>query len=136
MWHVAFGFRHVCQEGITLLLVVVLLSAILAISIGIFNIVLGEFQISGETSDSFRALYAADEGIEHALYLDRNLQAICTVAQGADCYVAQNVAVRGGACYTARVSKGGQSTSIVIAGQYRCGPDPGRVVKRGFQVVY
>ena len=124
------------QEGITLLLVVVLLSAMLAISVGIFNVVEGELQISGETSDSFRALYAADEGIERTLYLDRNEQAICTVVQGQDCYVLENVAVRGDACYTVRVSKQDTATSIIIAGQYRCGPNPRRVVKRGFQIVY
>src|SRR3989338_10000544 len=55
------------KQGITLLLVVVLLSAILSISIGIFNVVYGEFRISGEVADSFRALYAADEGIAHPL---------------------------------------------------------------------
>ncbi len=124
------------QQGITLLLVIVLLSAILSISIGIFNVVIGEFRISGEASDSFRALYAADQGIERTLYQDRQQQALCTVVPGPDCFVAEGVAVPSEACYTVRVSKGASATTIVIAGQYRCGSNPSRVVKRGFEVTY
>lgn len=124
------------QEGITLLLVIVLLSAILSISIGIFNVVIGEFRISGEATDSFRALYAADQGIERTLYQDRMQEALCTVAQGADCFVAEGVSVPSEACYTVKVSKLPAATAIVIAGQYRCGPSPSRVVKRGFEVAY
>jgi len=118
------------------LLVIVLLSAILSISVGIFNVVLGEFRISGEASDSFRALYAADQGIERTLYRDREQQALCVVAQGPDCFVAQAVTVPSEACYTVKVSKVSSATTIVIAGQYRCGSNPSRVVKRGFQVIY
>jgi len=124
------------QQGITLLLVIVLLSAILSISIGIFNVVLGEFRISGEASDSFRALYAADQGIERTLYQDREQAALCTVVPGPDCFVAEEVSVPSDACYTVRVSKGVSATTIVIAGQYRCGSNPSRVVKRGFEVTY
>lgn len=124
------------QRGITLLLVIVLLSAILSISIGIFNVVLGEFRISGEATDSFRALYAADQGIERTLYQDREQQALCAVALGPDCFVAEGVGVPSEACYTVRVSKIADATTIVIAGQYRCGANPARVVKRGFEVTY
>ena len=130
------GSRIKGREGITLLLVIVLLSAILSISIGIFNVVIGELRISGEASDSFRALYAADQGIERTLYQDRQQQALCTVAQGTDCFVAQGVMVASEACYTVRVSKLPAATAIIIAGQYRCGSNPSRVVKRGFQVAY
>ena len=124
------------QKGITLLLVVVLLSAILSIGVGIFNVVLGELRISGEVADSFRALYAADQGIERTLYLDRQVQAFCTLAQGPNCFVARGVPVQSEGCYTVRISKQGGITEIIIAGQYRCGESPARVVKRGFQVTY
>ena len=123
------------REGITLLLVVALLSAILSISVGIFNVVIGEFRISGEITDSFRALYAADEGIERTLYRDRIVRAICTGVQGTDCFVATDMPVKSGACYTVQVSKT-PKTQITIAGQYRCGVNPTRVVKRGFQLGY
>ena len=127
--------RNNRQEGITLLLVVGLLSAILSISVGIFNVVLGEFRISGEMTDSFRALYAADEGIQRTLYRDRVQHAICTDTGGTNCFVATQVPVKSEACYTVRVSKN-SATLITIAGQYRCGVNPTRVVKRGFQLVY
>ena len=124
------------KEGITLLLVIVLLSAILSIGIGIFNVVYGEFRISGEVADSFRALYAADEGIERTLYLDRQRNAVCTVAQSIDCFVAVNVPVLSGGQYSVRVSKEGGSTAVVVAGQNRAGTNAARIIKRGFQVIY
>lgn len=124
------------QEGITLLLVIVLLSAILSISVGIFNVVYGEFRISGEITDSFRALYAADEGIERTLYRDRQDGALCTVVAGADCFVAVNIPVLSGGQYSVRVSKNDRQTAIVVAGQSRAGTDAARIIKRGFQVTY
>ena len=135
-WKLQIYDRNFHRRGITLLLLIVLLSAILSISIGIFNVVIGEFRISGEASDSFRALYAADQGIERTLYQDRQQSALCAVAPGPDCFVAQEVMVPSEACYTVKVSKGAAATTIVIAGQYRCGSSPSRVVKRGFQVDY
>ena len=56
------------QRGITLLLVILVLSAVLSISIGIFAVVYGELRISGEISDSFVALYGADAGLEKLSY--------------------------------------------------------------------
>ena len=127
-----FAFK---KEGITLLLVVIILSALLSISIGIFNVVLGQIRISGEIADSFVAFYAADQGIEKMLLRDRVLNEICPTP-GANCFPAQTFDVESGACYTIRVSKTGGSTEIVVSGQYRCGINPMRVVKRGFQVTY
>ncbi len=123
------------QKGVSLLLVVVLLSALLSVSIGIFNVVLGQIRISGEIADSFIALYAADQSIEKILYLDRIKEDICEV-EGPDCYVAGPVDVSSGGCYFIRVSKTGSVTEITAAGQYRCGTNPVRVVKRGLQVTY
>ncbi len=133
------ALRHLReQRGITLLMVVTLLSAFLSLSVGVANVVIGELRISGEVIDSFRALYAADQGIERILFLDRQLQAICPpqLPAGPDCFENKDVRVQSGACYTVRVSKTGRETDIVIAGQFRCGDNPGRVVKRGFEVRY
>ncbi len=126
------------KDGITLLLVVILLSAIMSISLGIFNVVIGELKISGEISDSFIAFYAADQEIEKILYLDRVLGTICP-SPGDSCFTETNVAaapVESRGCYTARVSKADNNTDVVVAGQYRCGLSPARVVKRGFEVTY
>lgn len=122
------------REGITLLLVIILLSAIMSIGLGIFNIVVGELKISGEISDSFIAFYAADQGIERILYLDRIARSMCA-APGPSCFTEARD-VESGGCYTTRVSKVASTTDIVVAGQYRCGPNASRVVKRGFELTY
>ena len=134
--HFIFEFLHSRQEGITLLLVIILLSAIMSIGLGIFNVVIGELKISGEISDSFIAFYAADEGIERILYLDRVDRSICQSVSGPDCFTDTDVPVSSQGCYTARVSKNQNTTDVIVAGQYRCGPNPARVVKRGFEVTY
>ena len=56
------------SRGVTLLLVVVVLSAVLTISVGIANIIFGQLKISGDSGDSFRAFLAADRAIEKKLY--------------------------------------------------------------------
>lgn len=118
------------KEGIIILLVMVILSALFSISIGIFNVVLGELRISGEIADSFVAFYAADQGIERTLYLDRG--------EGlSDGYVEEKDLTSGsGGCYKVRLTKSGDDTQIIASGQYRCGSTASRVVKRGFMVTY
>lgn len=130
------NYRIDDERGITLLLVVVLLSAILSISVGIFNVVFGQIRISGEIADSFVAFYAADQGIEKILYRDRVLEDVCASEQGASCHIEGPTDVASGACYSVRVSKIASQTDIVVFGQYRCGSSPNRVVKRGFDVSY
>jgi len=138
------------EKGIVLLLVLLILSSLLSISIGIFNLTVGEIRISGEIVDSFIAFYAADQGIEKTLYLDR-------VSQNTVCVNAQGNPVNGNDCYTddqilsnqsgfnVKVSKTPNSVEIRAVGQYQCpgivgpgmcGTDTFRVVKRGFSVTY
>lgn len=127
------GLRE--KRGITMLLVVVILTALLSISIGIFGVVFGEIKISGEIADSFIALYSADQSIEELLYRDRIQAAICSTP-GVGCYVAGPIDINSGGCYTIRVDKVGGATTITSSGQYRCGLNPSRVVKRGLKVSY
>lgn len=56
------------NRGVTLLLVVVVLSAVLTISVGLANIIFGQIKISGDSGDSFLAFLAADRAIERKLY--------------------------------------------------------------------
>jgi len=132
LWLVADGKW---ERGITLLLVVLVTSAILSVSLGIFNVIFGQLKISGEINDSFIALYAADQGIEKILYRDRNLNEICPV-EGPSCYIEGPTDVPSGGCYKVRVNKVSGQTEIIVSGQYRCGASPPRVVKRGLQVTY
>lgn len=129
-------FSRDAQRGVTMLLVAVIVSALLSISVGIFNVIYGQIRISGDINDSFLSFYAADQGMEKTFYRDRVLQEI--VCSGCNCFTDPNVAVTSGACYTAAVSKNcsGGGTDVVSTGQYQCSASPNRVVKRGFQASY
>lgn len=126
-----------------MLLVIAILSSIMAISIGIFNIIYGQIRISGEIADSFLAFYAADQGIERMLYLDRitnigNQYGICP-ASGVICYQEIGTAAVSGGCYDISVSKTAApniTTELKVLGQYQCGATPYRIIKRGFNLTY
>lgn len=142
------------EKGITLLLVVVILSAVLSISIGIFGVIFGQLLISGEAGDSLRALYAADQGVERTLYRDRTGRAVPEQGNLANGYAedSREANLRGGglaagSCYTAQAQKNSatRETTITVTGQYRelsdqaicgAGSDTQRVVKRRFEVRY
>ncbi len=61
--------RH--EDGIALLFVVLLTSALMIVTIGITTIAYKETFFSVEARDSARAFFAADTGMECALYLDK-----------------------------------------------------------------
>ena len=134
-----------------MLLVIVLLTAILSISIGVFNIILGQILISGELGDSPKAMLAADQAIERGLYIDRvlgppastlNEDSISTL--GINGGAVSNAA---NACYTMKIDKTadcggtGTITCITATGQYKRGVDncnvsQARDVRRSFKVIY
>ena len=58
------------KKGASLLLTMLIMSAILAIAMGIAKLSLGEIKISRELPRSFVAYYAAEAGMEELLYLD------------------------------------------------------------------
>ena len=139
-----------------MLLVVAILSAIMSISLGIFNIIFDQVRISGEIADSFLSFYSADEGIEKTLYLDRityiNNAAddypygLCGKNPGISCYTtpappAGTLATVGG-CYQVTMDKAPGSTVLKVIGQYPRlqGADPCgesyRIIKRGFNLTY
>lgn len=59
------------QKGISLLLMTLILSVVMAISVGLSSIIITELKISTDVDKSSRAYYAAESGIEEALYLLR-----------------------------------------------------------------
>ena len=59
---------HNSQKGISLLFTVLITSLILAISLGISALLVQEMRLMGEIGYSVVAFYAADSGIEEALY--------------------------------------------------------------------
>lgn len=120
-----------------LLLVVLILAAILSIATGIFNVVFGELRIAGEISDSFQALYAADEGMERMLYCDRVSDSGCAPCPGAgSCsYGPVLTLLANGACHTVRLSRTGRDTTVTSTGEYRCGGTT-LAVRRALQSTY
>lgn len=58
------------NRGITMLLVIIISSLVLAISLGISSILLTELGLSGTVKDTLVAFYATDSGVECALYWD------------------------------------------------------------------
>lgn len=122
------------QNGITLLLVILVLSALLSISIGIFNSTFTELRISGELANSFQAMYAADQMLELTLYKDRVLQSTCA-SLGENCYT-DTRSFSNGSCALVYVSKIGGGTTIKGIGQFDCVANSLRAVKRAFEVNY
>ncbi|MBI3627447.1 MAG: hypothetical protein HY220_01700 [Candidatus Sungbacteria bacterium] len=126
------------KEGITLLLVILVLSALLTISFGIFNISFTEFRISGDLQSSFKALYAADQMLEYGLYRDR-VQADCA-ADGSSCSVPTNISspnpLASGACATLSITRNSGQTTVTSVGQFDCIAGSLRLVKRAFRVTY
>ena len=66
------------KKGVTLLISVLISSMAALLGLGVFLIVFSEAGISGTTKSSAVAFYAADSGIECALYADIKLNAFAT----------------------------------------------------------
>lgn len=63
-----FNIELKSNKGVSLYLTIVIMSILLAISFGVGTIFLGQTKIIRGMGDSVIALYAADTGIERALY--------------------------------------------------------------------
>ena len=56
------------EKGVAIYLVVIIVSALSAVSLNIASIIIGGTKLVGNYADSVKSFYAADTGIEHALY--------------------------------------------------------------------
>ena len=122
------------SRGQTLILVIMLVTAILAITLGILNVIIGQIQISGDAEQSFQALYAADQGIEKWFYIDRNQSDVTS----AGIPLSESSTLPSGACYYYQIDKSSTApnTQINSYGINKC-PASGRVlVKRALQAAY
>lgn len=63
------------NRGIALLFTLLIISVAISLSVGVFNIILGELQIGEGAGESMRAFFAADSGVECILYWDLKEQA-------------------------------------------------------------
>lgn len=65
------NFKYKKDKGFVALFTVLLVSVILAMAVGIASISLKEIVLSSSASEGNKAFYAADSGIECALYFDK-----------------------------------------------------------------
>ena len=123
------------RDGVILLLVVIILTAIFSISVGVFSVIIGQVSTSETFESSYLALFAADQSIERTLYRDR--------AEGdfpTGTTIVLPVEISPGVCMsTTTVVKIllPQSTTITAAGiNAPCGTISARTTARAFQTTY
>lgn len=148
------------NRGIALLFTLLIVGVAISISIGVFNIILGELEIGEGARESMRAFFAADSGVECILYWDlkgsafvfdkekaitcmgsspsfsRSSQTVdekaATVYQSSTPFILSNEA-----CVSLTVIKFSDGSSRIAAlGENICNPAASRVVQRGIEVNY
>lgn len=136
------------RRGITLLIAVLTASLMLSISLSIFNIALKELVISSSGKDSHTAFYAADSGIECALYWDYRNAFSTTTTSSISCGGAAFTVGGGalstftitdsttGSCVVTTVNKAGGETLIEARGYNTCVANNPKKTERGIRVRY
>jgi hypothetical protein len=148
------------NRGIALLFTLLIIGVAISLSIGVFNIILGELEIGEGARESMRAFYAADSGAECILYWDLKERAFVfdkekaiTCAGSSPSFTRSSQTVDGkaatvyqstapfslanGACASLTVIKFNDGSSRISAlGENICNPAALRVVQRGVEVNY
>ena len=137
------------KRGVTLLLAIFISALAISLGLGIFTIIFGELGLSGTFKQSLVALYAADSGIECALFWDIKQQAFSTSTSNSINCAGNTVFVGGStlstfdlnlsnnSCAHVRLQKTGSETIITSLGEnIACGLTGPRTVQRGLEVKY
>lgn len=150
------------RQGFTLLFTILIMSIILVIGIGVFEIILKEIVISGAGRESQIAFYAADSGVECSLYWDVKGRVFATSSDSTppsnnvycnNIDIAQSwilsdvtpvsattrfdVSFNNGACVRVFVTKNSGLTTIEGHGfNMACGSSDPRKVERGLRIRY
>lgn len=135
------------KKGITLLLAVFVSSLTLTLGMGIFTLLFSEVEFSGTAKESVLAFYAADSGIECALYWDIQQNAFATsstssincdddsfVVGGPSGFSRFTISFNDNSCATVEVTKS-TDTTIVSQGKNFC-TNSSKTVQRGLRVNY
>lgn len=102
------------QKGISLLLTVLIMAALLSISFGLSKLSLGEIRISSNTPKSLSAYYVAEAGVECQMYDDWIAGVDCGSPQSQICLDAGQV------CYWISKADGTSPNRIIISnGSYK-----------------
>ena len=129
----ATGFR----SGFVMLFAVTLSAILLSIALGVTNIAFKELRFSTNARDTNDAFFAADTGIENALFKDKTNIAIAEV------FYIFNLGSTGQSCVKVTVTKNAPSvpaTTIISKGHNKtigsnCDPSPD-IVERQIEVNY
>jgi hypothetical protein len=73
------------QSGFVALFTVLIAAVVLAMAVGIANISLKQIVLSGSATDANKSFYAADSGVECALFYDLKLNAFVNGTSEVDC---------------------------------------------------
>lgn len=144
--------KTVNKKGITLLIATLTAGVLLSISLAIFNIAIKELVISSVGRESQVAFYAADSGIECALYQDAQGEftptGVARFSCGGNSIVTENTSSvhtftftlpDSTACVTVSVDKSGNngySTIIESRGHNSCEQNNPRRTERGLRIRY
>lgn len=137
------------KRGITFLLAIIISSLALSLGLGIAFVLMEELKLSSSNKDSFIAFFAADSGMDCALYWDLKRNFFSTTTANTIICNNQSFGVGGAPssqfllglgnnCSKVTVSKIGVRTIITALGQnISCGAASGpRTVQRGIEVTY
>ncbi|MCK9445577.1 hypothetical protein M0Q50_01625 [bacterium] len=103
------------QKGVSVYITIIILSILLAVSLGLSSIIVGGAKLSENLSYSIKALHAADTGVERALYnvfKNGNCTTPVTGTCGTDCSYSVEITDPAGTC-------SGQGTNIKSLGTYK-----------------
>lgn len=136
------------KNGITLLLAVFTSSLILTIGMGIFTILLGQIGFSSTAKESLLAFYAADSGVECAIFWDTQNNSFSTPTSSSISCDGESFNVGGpsgfsrftinfndGSCAEVEVTKGADTT-ITSLGKNICAAGSAKTLQRGLRVNY
>ena len=137
------------RKGFTLLLSLIVVSAILSVGLGVFDIVYRELILSGVGRESQKAFYAADTGIECAFYWDIKRGEISTSTSSTIDCAGQSASVGGltsvfqitlpnGSCFEVIIDKNDASRTVLESRGYNvaCDSTSPRRVERAIRVAY
>ncbi|MBI5787123.1 MAG: hypothetical protein HY446_01060 [Candidatus Niyogibacteria bacterium] len=138
------------SKGFTLLFSLLFVSATLAISLGVSDLLISQISLSGTGRDSQFAFYAADSAAECAIFWDRSEDKFSTSSPSTiSCSGTDNIPVGGtpdglssfdlsyvnGSCANVEVDKSNPAETVITSiGSYPC--SGGRKVERGLEVRY
>jgi len=136
------------QKGITLLLAVFISSLILTLGMGIYTLLFGQVGFSSTAKESLLAFYAADSGIECALFWDIQNNSFSTSSTsditcnddsfsvgGASGLSEFTINFADGSCAEVEVIKNSE-TAITSLGKNICQAGSAKTLQRGLRVNY